>query len=75
MKNSGEPPAKRLKIEEEENINVEVDVLDEEVEMEEEEMVEEDALSQSKNNVNNKSRRYRDPKSRHFIISKINSKK
>jgi len=30
MKNSGEPPAKRLKIDEEENIVAEVDVLDEE---------------------------------------------
>ena len=37
MKNSGEPPAKRLKIDEEENIVVEVDVLDEE-EMEEEDV-------------------------------------
>ena len=38
MKNSDEPPAKRPKMAEEENINVEVDVLDEEEEeMEEEE--------------------------------------
>ena len=41
MKNSDEPPDKRPKIEEEENIDVEVNVLDgEEEEMEEEEMEE-----------------------------------
>ena len=39
MNNSDEPPAKRLKIGEEENINVKVDVLDEEEEEMEEENV------------------------------------
>ena len=53
MKNSDEPPAKRPKMKEEENINVEVDVLDEEEEeMKEEEMEEEEMEEEEEEIVN-----------------------